>query len=124
MSLLCPRCTERTLEIETFLELPPDNRSDEITVQIIGCQRCGLAGVAVYEESRRGGLGQESVDHAGYEVSEVELERLREKIASCPAPADARCSCATHREIGRQDAAGRWRGLEGLLLGERFAIQI
>lgn len=124
MSLICPACTSRTLEIESFLELPPDSRSDEITVQIIGCQRCGFAGVAVYEESRRGGLGQESVDHAGYQVDEDDLAALREKLASCPAPADPHCTCVVHREVGRQDATGRWRELGGLLLGERFAIEI
>lgn len=124
MSLFCPQCAERTLEIESFLELPPDNRSDEITVQIIGCQRCGFAGVAVYEESRRGALDRELGDHAGYHVDEAELESLREKLASCPAPADPRCGCAAHREIGRRDAAGRWQGMASITLSERFTIEI
>lgn len=124
MSLLCPQCAERTLEIEAFLELPPDSRSDEITVQIIGCRRCGFAGVAVYEESRRGALDRELVDHVGYQVDERELKGLREKLASCPAPADPRCGCAAHREMGRQNAAGRWQGLASIPLGERFAIEI
>ncbi|MDX1687887.1 MAG: hypothetical protein R3248_07880 [Candidatus Promineifilaceae bacterium] len=124
MSLLCPACENRTLEIESFLEMPPDNHSDEITVQIIGCSRCDFTGVAVYEESRRGALGREAVDHAGYYADEEDVQRLREALAACPAPADPRCDCAVHRKFGRQDVAGRWRGLESISLGERFAIQI
>ena len=124
MSLLCPKCTKRTLEIEAFLELPADSRSDEIAVQIIGCSNCNFAGLAVYEESRRGGLDREVVDHAGYLVDGDDLRRLREALAACPTPADPRCSCAAHRELGRQDSAGRWKGLESFALGERFPIEI
>ena len=124
MSLICPKCTNRTLEIESFLELPADRRSDEITVQIIGCGHCNFAGLAVYEESRRGGLDRELVDHAGYFVDGDDLRRLRAAFDACPAPADPACSCAVHRELGRQDSAGRWKGLESFALGERFAIEI
>lgn len=112
------------LEIEAFLELPPDSRSDEITVQIIACRRCDFAGVAIYEESRRGAPDRESVDHAGYYVDDDGLQRLRQALDACPAPADPRCSCAVHGELGRTDAGGRWRGMEAFSLGKRFPIKI
>jgi len=124
MPLLCPKCTKRTLEIESFLELPADSRSDEITVQVVGCRRCGFAGVAIYEESRRGALDREAVDHAGYNVDGEELRQLRKALDACPTPADSRCSCAVHREIGQQDANGRWSGLASIRLGERFTIEV
>ena len=58
MSFACPECLTKSLKITAKLELPPDSRSDEITVQVVACSRCGFAGVAVYEESRRGAHGQ------------------------------------------------------------------
>ena len=61
MAFVCPEChTSESLRITRSLELPPDSRSDEITLQIIRCSSCRFAGVAVYEESRRGRLDDET----------------------------------------------------------------
>ena len=69
MAFLCPACDAAGgLKITRRLELPPDSRSDEITLQIVRCRRCNFEGLAIYEESRRGALGDEAVDHRGYMV--------------------------------------------------------
>ncbi len=114
MSLICPECSNATLEVASSLELPPDSRSDEITVQIVRCSECGFAAAAVYQESRRGALDGESVDHAGYRLPAGELRRLERLLRSCPRPGDWRCECKAHRKLRVQDVAGRWIGMRGL----------
>ena len=123
MSFLCPDCsTAGTLKIVSRLELPPDSRSDEITLQIVQCSRCGFEGIAVYEESRRGAMGGESVDHRGYYVSESDLQELKQQMKKCPSPRNARCACAVHRRLGGKDASGRWDGLADIETARRFVI--
>ena len=56
MAFLCPDCSAKSLIIAMRLELAPDSRWDEITLQTIACASCGFRGVAVYRESRRGAL--------------------------------------------------------------------
>jgi hypothetical protein len=122
MPFICPECEQRTLAIREALELPPDSRSDEVTLQIVTCEACAFAGLAVYEESRRGSLESESVDHRGYRVGAAGLRAIRRAMRRCPRPRDARCGCAAHRELGRRDASGRWDGLGDIELGDRFAM--
>jgi hypothetical protein len=105
------------------MALPPDGRSDEISLQIARCGRCGLAGIAVYEESRRGALGAESVDHDGYMVTAADLRAVQTLMKTCPDPKNARCTCAAHQQLGSRDAGGRWNGLEGKTLGRRFRME-
>ena len=42
MGFICPKCRGISLEITSTIELPPDSRSDEITVQILKCTKCGF----------------------------------------------------------------------------------
>lgn len=105
------------------LELPADSRSDEITLQIVKCKRCGFAAVAVYEESRRGSLGEEAVDHRGYTIGASDLKALKKKISQCPSPRSATCACPIHQQLGRRDQSGRWNGLASFDLGQRFLMQ-
>ena len=71
MSFRCPACKcAGTLVFGSCLDVLPDSRSDEITVQALSCLRCGFPAVAVYEESRRGSLENMSSDHLGFELSE------------------------------------------------------
>ncbi len=85
MPFQCPECSTKTLKITHKLELPPDSRSDEITLQIIECSGCGFGGIAVYEESRRGALDDDSFDHTGYRVGAfVHFERRDGKPSSFP----------------------------------------
>ena len=124
MPFTCPACSvSRSLTIDATLELPPDSRSDEIAVQLIHCSRCDFTGIAVYEESRRGSLDSESVDHYGYSVSAAELDDIRELIRFCPAPRKPRCNCAAHRQLGARNASGRWSGLREIRRRNSFPIR-
>jgi len=124
MGFICPSChTSGSLQITKRLELPPDSRSDEITLQIVRCRRCEFAGIAIYEESRRGVMGDEAVDHRGYYVSTSDLQRLKKLLRECPEPGNSRCTCATHRQMGVKDKSGRWAGLAGIELDHRFQMR-
>ncbi|MBN1316839.1 MAG: hypothetical protein JXA42_15275 [Anaerolineales bacterium] len=111
MAFLCPECSSYSLKITLKIELPPDSRSDEITLQVIKCTQCDFQGIAVYEESRRGRLDSESFSHTGYLVSKADVSALKKMIRQCPAPRDKRCDCQVHRQLGRKDIGGRWAGL-------------
>ena len=108
----CPKCgAPGTLAITSAIELPPDSRSDEIALQLVACARCGFRAAAVYEESRRGSLDSEAVDHAGYRVPAETLSLIAAQVAACPDPGNHACDCASHRRLGRADDSGRWCGL-------------
>jgi hypothetical protein len=112
MPFACPECgTSSSLRITSSIELPPDSRSDEIALQIVACARCGFRAAAAYEESRRGSLDFEAVDHRGYRVSREALDSLIARIDACPEPSNRGCGCESHRELGRTDDGGRWCGL-------------
>jgi hypothetical protein len=122
---LCPECsTPRSLKITSRIELPPDSRSDEIALQIVRCSQCGFAGIAVYEESRRGRLGTESFDHVGYRVSVDDLRALTKMVRQCPEPRNGRCGCPVHRRLGRTDSSGRWDGLSDIHREGRFSLKL
>jgi hypothetical protein len=122
---VCPDCSGHgSLKIVLSIELPSDSRSDEITLQIVECSYCPFAGIAVYEESRRGPLDSESFHHTGYYASKDELGNLRKAIRSCPEPRNPRCRCSAHRNLGKTDASGRWNGLRDIDTGEAFTLEI
>ena len=122
MPFTCPECLRSALAISLSLELPPDARSDEITVQVVSCAGCGFEGLAVYEESRRGGFDSEVVDHRGYRVPLEAVTAIRRKIARCPNRRNPRCRCATHTFLGKTNAHGRWVGLRDVELGPSFPM--
>ena len=125
MPFQCPDCSSSgMLRITQSLEIPPDSRSDEITLQIVKCSRCDFETIAVYEESRRGRFGDESVDHRGYYVSESDLRMLKKKIARCSNPRNGRCKCPVHKQLGSKDKSGRWNGLAGIDVGRRFVMKL
>jgi ribosomal-protein-alanine N-acetyltransferase len=111
MTFLCPECEGKSLNITAKIELPPDARSDKITLQVVECARCRFFGLAVYEASRRGALGDSSSDHVGYRVSFRDLTAVRRAIERCPNPANPSCGCSSHRMLAVRDAVGRWDGL-------------
>ena len=112
MPFACPECgSPGSLRITSSIELPPDSRSDEIALQLVACARCGFRAAAVYEESRRGSLDSEAVDHAGYRVAREALASLAAQIAACPDAGNRGCACESHRILGRTDDSGRWCGL-------------
>lgn len=110
-SFVCPECDGRSLSIDMRLELGPDFRSDEVCVQIVKCAHCGFVGMAVYEESRRGPLGDESWSHVGYRVSAAVIKQLRAAIRACPRPTDPHCACATHMALRRTNTDDGWSSL-------------
>ena len=114
MGLLCPKCNRASLRICVSLELPGDCRSDEIALQIVRCEECGFRGLAVYEESRRGRLDAESVDHRVYPVDRHALRTIERQMKTCPHPRERSCVCPAHIALGRRSPAGRWIGAQGL----------
>ena len=124
MAFVCPRCLGVTMTIEHSLELPSDSRSDEIEVQTLKCSKCGFAGLGVYEESRRGGLDSESVDHRGYIIDDSTLASIVKMIKQCPKPKMYNCRCRIHRSFGCVNEFGRWNWLEKIPNKETFKLQI
>ncbi|HJN16712.1 MAG TPA: hypothetical protein QGH10_14500 [Armatimonadota bacterium] len=120
MAFICPDCGTDQLEIESGIELPSDARSDDIWLQIVGCEGCGLRGVVAYEESRRGALNSESWSHEGHRADEALLQQIGELISCCPNPHDARCPCDSHAFL----AGGGWRELvAGVPREEIFQVE-
>jgi hypothetical protein len=121
----CPNCSlPRSLRIAATIELPPDSRWDEISLQVVRCGACNFAGLAVYEESRRGALDSEIVHHSGYYVQDEDLKNFAGMIQKCPEPANRRCDCSTHHKLGKQDAYGIWDGLSETQLGLSFNMKL
>jgi Zn ribbon nucleic-acid-binding protein len=121
----CPQCLTRdSLSITLAMQFPPDNRSDDITLQVVRCSNCGFQGLAVYEESRRGAWEHESWDHTGYQVGPEVLENLAEVLKSCQTPYNTACSCPAHTRFGRQDGTGRWLGLQEIEVLETFPMRL
>ena len=123
MGLVCPDCRRDSLSSAATLELPSDSRSDDITLQVVECAACGFEALAVYEESRRGSFGSESVDHRAYRTPREVVQAVRRELAGCPDPGNARCACAVHKSLGTKNAAGRWVGLKRFDLGARLSIE-
>jgi hypothetical protein len=124
MAFYCPECNTKSLKIVTKIELPADSRSDEIAVQTLRCGRCRFAAMAVYEESRRGALGDESIEHRGYHLSSSELRDLRKDIKQCPEPRNPHCHCAIHQKLGARNEAGRWSALQHLRSHDSFELRL
>ena len=108
MGFLCPDCTRETLRIIKKIELPSDSRSDEISLQVIQCNKCGLLGVAIYEESRRGSLISESYSHIGYLLPEEIMDAVIQAIEKCPDVRNTRCKCSSHKYFHKLDGDKRW----------------
>lgn len=124
MPFHCPVCgADDGLRIVASLALPPDSRWDEIDLQVLECRFCEFKCLGVYEESRRGRLQTEAVNHAGYPVPLSSVRAVRRQIDRCPDPRDRRCPCAGHDRWGRTDSSGRWIGILGMGSGEPFPLR-
>jgi hypothetical protein len=109
MAFQCPQCGARSgLEITCSLSLRPDNRSDEICLQVVGCTGCGFSGLAVYEKSRRGPLDAEHWDHTGFRASSDLVHEVETAVRACKDPLNPDCPCAAHHMYNQVDAQGRW----------------
>ena len=123
MKFVCPQCSGVSMNINKSIELPPDSRSDEIAVQTLKCLKCGFYGLGVYEESRRGSLDSESVDHRGYYVDDCTIASIEKMIGQCPEPKNSGCRCRIHRSFISINKFGRWNWLEKIPQKERFKLQ-
>ena len=123
MAFRCPDCRALSLDITGCLDFPGDASSDEISLQRIRCGSCGFAGVAVYEESRRGSMDSESWHHQGHRLVPGALDVVTAAIDGCPTPRDERCACGSHQMLGRLDPAGRWQGLDAMWVIDSFPME-
>lgn len=125
MSFRCPQClTLDGLEIKASIELPPDRRSQEISLQVLGCKACKFTGLAVYEEARGSFVGAESFTHIGYWVSPDAVESVICAIRMCPQPSNRGCDCPAHTALGQKDLDGLWRGLREMDRGHTFLMRL
>jgi hypothetical protein len=123
MSFECIGCGQFTLSIIASIEFPPDNRSDEITLQLAKCSLCGFEGLVVYEESRRGSLMDDCWDHYGYHIRPDDFQKCLAWIQSCPNPQQTDCDCPAHQFLNKRDSFGRWIGLDAFNLCEPFLLK-
>ena len=113
MSFRCPQCkTLTSLDITSSIELPPDSRSDEITLQVVECTDCGFSSLAVYEEPRHAILETDDWKHIGYWVSKDAVESVKAAIHYLPQSVSGTLQlCGTYQS---QPAGSAWR-LEGIV---------
>jgi hypothetical protein len=125
MSFFCPECRNpSTLKIKKSIELLPDSRSDEITLQLIECTGCKFRGIAAYEESHRGSLDDVSFSHTGYYTNEQSIALLKALIKRCPNPKNKRCNCDAHEKLGRHNQLGRSMVYSLFNLSSQFQMRL
>lgn len=125
MPFRCPQCKAvDSLDIEAMIELPPDRRSSEISLQVVYCPCCQFRGLAVYEELRHAGRKSEGWEHIGYWVSPDAVNGILEAIHSCPDPYNPACECEAHVGLGEKDMRGIWSGLLEMERGHIFAMRL
>jgi hypothetical protein len=107
---LCPQCGAFGLKVVKAMDLPPDSRSDDVMLQIIECNSCSFKGLALYEESRRGGMDDESFDHTGFWVSDEAVSEVEDIFSLCSSLGDKRCNCIGHkRAVAATSTGKKWR---------------
>lgn len=125
MSFQCPQCKSvDSLDIMMAIELPPDHKSQEITLQVVACRVCNFRGLAVYEETRYGGTGEDGWVHTGYWVSPDAVESVVAAISSCPQPNNRRCKCPAHSELSQRNVSQIWRGLLEIERSHTFLMRL
>jgi hypothetical protein len=111
MTIQCPTCKPVAMHLVRSMELPPDSRSDEVTLSLYECGRCGCRAATVYEESRRGAMDDDSYHVDGFLLAEADYDLLRRIVGRCPAPSARQCTCPAHAILSRTGASGAWDGL-------------
>ena len=122
MPFTCPECSRPDcLMVTAMIELPPDEWSDEIEVEIVECSGCRFRGVAVDEESRRGALDSECTRHVGYRVTEEEFEIVERCDQTLPRSCEPGLQVSAS-SIGRP-SIGLGRGAQGANWHHRFRME-
>lgn len=125
MAFRCPQChTRDSLEIIASMEFPPDRRSGEIALQVVGCAVCPFRGLAVYAEARGGYSERDDFEHTGYWVSPDAVDKVLAAIQSCPDPHQPQCKCPAHTRLGEKDVYGMWSGLLEMKQGHTFSMRM
>jgi len=106
----CPECGEASLRITKAIELRPDARWSEITLQLLRCETCDFDGIGVYKENNWG--SSEIVKHRSYRAPVSVRSRLAELIEACPKRSDRRCECSSCSVLSVTDDSGEWNWLE------------
>ena len=120
---ICPDCNNNTLKISKSIELGPDSRSDEYSLQAIECKKCGLVGVSTYQESRRG--AGESWGHLGYKMEKDEYKKFLNLLNNCINPTNIKCTCTAHCHFNVKDNYDTLKPLEKLKIDHyHFQIKI
>lgn len=110
MPLQCPACPRPGLEVGSDIELPADEESDEIALEILRCGDCGLIALGLAEESHRGS-SDDCWRHGGWTSDGAEVARVEGLIADCPQPSQRLCGCESHQAlIGFKDELRRREG--------------
>lgn len=124
MPFKCPKCLGASMKITSSIELPPDSRSDEITVQTIKCTKCGFTGLEIYEETRRGSLNEDCIHNYGIYIDNLTYESMKKTFRQCPKPKESDCQCKTHHSLNQVNEFGRWNWLERFSQKKSFELQI
>lgn len=107
---LCPQCGAYGLKILQAMDLPPDNRSDDVILQIVECNSCSFKGLSLYEESRRGGMDSESWEHTGFWTTDAAVTEVETFFSQCSTLRDKRCGCDAHKKAVTATCRGKkWR---------------
>lgn len=107
---VCPQCGAPSLKVVKSMDLPSDGRSDDVILQVTQCSSCSFRGLALYEESRRGGMGDETWEHSGFWASDEAVSEVEDLFSQCSSPRDKRCSCDSHKKIVAATSRGqKWR---------------
>jgi len=106
----CPECGEASLRITKAIELRPDARWSEITLQLLRCETCDFDGIGVYKENNWG--SSEIVEYRSYRAPVSVRSRLSELIEACPKRSDRRCECLSCSVLSVTDDSGEWSWLE------------
>ena len=121
MSIEEPKCTcGGRLNAACAISLPSDSMSDEIRVIVLECGACGSRCVAISESSMRGRMDSDCNEYSRYKLDDKDVTSLVGKILKCPSPNNDECNCPTHKELGRQDANGRWVRMPWAIFDNKF----
>lgn len=83
-NFFCPGCKKHdALMIKLSVEIPEHTVFDDVDIQSIRCNNCKKSGMGIYEESRRGNLQDETVNHYGYWLDTESQLNLDQLLESC-----------------------------------------
>jgi hypothetical protein len=101
MPFFCKMCNKPALGIDRTVRFPPDDHSDDVSIQVLRCSACNRRALATYQASRRG--SEERWHHECYPVPEDIIVKFENEFAACPSPESKRCTCPAHTNFDRKN---------------------